>query len=151
MKPDPTPQCVHGKNTSDITKELWVPITAQTPQRLHQAVPPCNALTGTHTSAAALSFIAQEIGMAEAGWCSTKLFSYKSKAIAVSCIHRLLLCTAMYTNAQVGPYPLVHRRDRGKQRWQPDKGQRPDPALTHSFRSSCHQPAGDRGNTGSLG
>lgn len=102
------------KNISDTSKELWVPIPAQTPWGLHQAVPPCNTLIGTHTSAAALSFIAQEIGMAEAGWCSTKLFGYESKAIAVSGIHRLPLCTAMYTNAHVGPYPLVHTRERGK-------------------------------------
>ena len=37
-----------------------------------------------------LSFIVQEIGITEAGWCSTKRSSYRSEAIAELCIHNFI-------------------------------------------------------------
>lgn len=80
-------------------------VPTKMPQALHQAVPPCDTPTRDTDLGSCLLFIAQEVGVAEAGWCSTKLSGYQSKAIAVSCIHRLPLCTAMYTNTRTGPSP----------------------------------------------
>lgn len=80
-------------------------VPAKMPQALHRAVPPCDTLTRDTDLGSCLLFIAQEVGVAEAGWCSTKLSGYQSKASAVSCIHRLPLCTAMYTNTRTSLSP----------------------------------------------
>lgn len=113
--------------------------------------PPCDTPTRDAHLGSCLSFIAQEVGIAEAGWCSTKLSGYQSKAIAVSCIHRLPLCTAMYTNTHTGPSPRctlsggssgggIQVRGRGLIL--------PSPTAPGAPATS---QAGNRGNMGSLG
>lgn len=153
-QPDSPGRCVHGKKYVLFVTPLMsrVPITALqlSPRAAPGCPPPCDTPTRDAHLGSCLSFIAQ-VGIAEAGWCSTKLSGYQSKAIAVSCIHRLPLCTAMYTNTHTGPSPRctlsggssgggIQVRGRGLIL--------PSPTAPGAPATS---QAGNRGNMGSLG